>query len=86
MQDSPFCNANSQDICLLYSFLEMPFDVEGEVARGDVLRETAVHGEEGEGEGAQQVAFRGLAEACRGRHRVARHEGHAVVCIVHAAA
>ena len=58
MQGSPCCNANSQVICLLFSFLEMPFDVEGEVARGDVLRETAVHGKEGEGVGA------GVREVC----------------------
>ena len=58
MQGSPFCNANSQDICLLSSFLKMPFDVEGEMARGDVLRETAVHGKEGEGVGA------GVREVC----------------------
>ena len=58
MQGSPYCNANSQEICLLYSFLEMPFDVEREVARGDVLRETAVRGKDGEGVGA------GVREVC----------------------
>ena len=43
---------------LIVFFLKMPFDVEGEMARGDVLRETAVHGEEGESVGA------GVREVC----------------------